>query len=83
MNKRWEQVYADAMLETDEQKLGNRIDVAMAVLSDSLHEAAQSPQDMREKQAILDALRTLRLLQKELHVTTDGEDTASEQERAG
>ena len=83
MYKRWEQIYAEAMLEIDEHKLENRIDVAMTVLGDSLQELGESPQDMCEKQAIQDALRTLRLLQKELFVATDKRDAASEQRRAG
>lgn len=83
MDKRWEQIYADAMLEIDERKLENRIAVAMTVLGTALQELGESPQDMREKQAIQDALRTLRLLRKELGVTTDEHDIASEQRRAG
>ena len=83
MDKRWEQIYADAMLEIDERKLENRIDVAMAVLGDSLQKLGQSPQDMREKQAIQDALRTLRLLRKEIGLTTGEPDIPSEQRRAG
>jgi hypothetical protein len=83
MYKRWEQIYADAMLEIDERKLENRIDTAVTVLGASLQELGESPQEMREKQAIEDGLRTLRLLRKELVVTTDEHDTASEQRRAG
>jgi hypothetical protein len=83
MDKRWEHIYADAMLEIDERKLENRIDVAMTVLRDSLQELGESPQDASEKQAIQDALRTLRLLRKELGVSTGGHDTASPQRRAG
>jgi hypothetical protein len=83
MYKPWEQIYADAMLEIDERKLENRIDVAMTVLGDSLQALGESPQDMREKQAIQDALRTLRLLRKEIRITTANQDTASEQRRAG
>jgi hypothetical protein len=83
MDKRWEHIYADAMLEIDERKLENRIDVAMTVLGDSLQELGESPQDALEKQAIQDALRTLRLLRKELGVTSGEHDTASAQRRAG
>ncbi len=83
MYKQWEQIYADAMLEVDERKLGNRIDLAMTVLGDALQELGESPQDICEKQAIQDALRTVRLLRNELRVTTDERDTASEQRRAG
>jgi len=83
MDRRWEQYYADAMLETDDGKLLSRIDVAMSVLTESLQELGPSPQDVRDKKAILDGLRTLRLLRKELEVATDEQDMASEQERAG
>ena len=83
MYKRWEQVYADAMLEIDESKLQNRIDLAMAVLGDSLQELGQSAREMQERQAIHDALRTLGFLRKELQVTSDERNPASQQRRAG
>ena len=63
------------------RRLISRIDVAMTVLTESLQELGPSPQDVRDKKAILDGLRTLRLLQKELDVTTEKQDIASEQER--
>jgi hypothetical protein len=83
MYKQWEQIYAEAMLEIDERKLENRIDVAMTVLGDSLQKLGESPQNMREKQAIQDALRTLRLLRKELNLTPEPNHIASARRRAG
>ena len=79
----WEQIYAEAMLEIDEHKLEKKIEIAMTVLTDSLHALGESPHQLGEKQAIQDAMRTLRLLRKEIAVTTDQHDVASEQRRAG
>jgi hypothetical protein len=79
MSKRWEELYANALLETDEQKLADRIDAAMSVLGDSLRQLGNSPEDIRDKLWIEDALRTLRVLRKELDIATDIRDIAAEQ----
>ena len=43
----------------------------------------QSAREMQERQAIHDALRTLGFLRKELQVTSDERNPASQQRRAG
>ena len=55
MPRNWEEAYRAAVLETDGDKLANRIDWAMAVLGDCLREIGCSP----EGQRIEDAVRTL------------------------
>jgi hypothetical protein len=83
MSKRWQEFYAHALLETDEQKLAGRIDTAMSVLAECLQQLGDSPEEVREKQWIRDAVRTLHVLRKEPDFTTDNQDIASEQRRVG
>jgi hypothetical protein len=62
----WEEVYAAAVLETDNTKLPNRLHVAKAAIDNRLHELqldhGGSPE---ERQAISDALNGLNVLRKE------------------
>jgi hypothetical protein len=60
----WQTPYVEALVETDQRKLVQRVDLAeMAILSRL--EAIQSSSDRVEKQAIEDALNGLTILKKE------------------
>ena len=59
MFERWECIYQDAMLETNNQKLAEKINIATGVLESRLSGLGSSPDDLRQKQRIEDALRTL------------------------
>jgi hypothetical protein len=60
MPQHWEEAYRAAVLETDRDKLADRIDLAMAVLRACLREIRCS----RERQRIEDAVRTLDLIRR-------------------
>jgi hypothetical protein len=63
----WQEVYAAAILETDDTKLANRLHVAKAAIDARLHELqfdhVGSPE---ERQAIGDALAGLNVVRREL-----------------
>jgi len=64
MPQHWEEVYEMALLETDQQKLAERIDVALVVLNNSLQEIGDSPEDNCEREWIKDALTTLKTIRR-------------------
>ncbi len=74
----WEEVYAAAILETDDTKLPNRLHVAKAAIDDRLHELqldhGGSPE---ERQAISDALGGLNALRRELERRAHGEGSSN------
>jgi hypothetical protein len=51
-----------ALLETDQQKLAERIDAALVVLSNSLEEIGDSPENNCEREWIEDAVTTLKTI---------------------
>jgi len=59
----WQEPYLEALLETDERKLVQRVKLAESAILMRLR-AIQSDSDMTEKQAIEDALCGLTVLQK-------------------
>jgi hypothetical protein len=59
MYQDWEEAYRSAVLETDHNKLIDKIDSATTVLRKSLLEAGSPPEQISERQRIEDALRTL------------------------
>ncbi|HZR64155.1 MAG TPA: hypothetical protein VFA85_03350 [Terriglobales bacterium] len=64
MFEEWESAYRDAMLETENQKLADKISFAVAVLESSLSELGSSIEDFSRKQRIEDALRTLETVRR-------------------
>ena len=59
----WEELYAAAVLETDPQKIGERINVAQNALRDRWQDLQKLPvAHDRERQRIEDAIRTLNLI---------------------
>jgi hypothetical protein len=60
----WEQPYRAAMLETDANKLMEKIDFAVAALGASLSELASAPDRSAERQRIKDALCTLDMIRR-------------------
>ena len=68
MYQDWEEAYRAAVLETDHNKLIDKIDSATTVLRKSLREASSPPEQTSERQRIEDALRTLDTIRRiELH----------------
>jgi hypothetical protein len=65
----WEELYAAAVLETDPQKISERIDQAQNALRDRWRDLQKLPLARdRERQQLEDAIRTLNLIrQTELH----------------
>lgn len=59
MSQEWEAAYVSAMLETDQQKLADKIDSATVLLRGCLAELGTSSEDMQRRQTIESALRTL------------------------
>jgi hypothetical protein len=64
MYQDWEEAYRAAVLETDHNKLIDKIDSATTVLRKSLLEASSPPEPIRERQRIEDALRTLDMIRR-------------------
>lgn len=60
----WEEAYRAAMLETDQNKLMEKIDFAVAALGASLSELASAPERSTERQRIKDALCTLDMIRR-------------------
>jgi len=59
MQQGWEEVYLRAMIETDQDRLMGKIDLAIPVLRSRLQELDFSPERRSERQRITDALLTL------------------------
>jgi len=64
MYEDWEEAYRAAVLETDHNKLIDKIDSATTVLRKSLLEASSPPEHIGERQRIEDALRTLDMIRR-------------------
>jgi len=64
MYQDWEEAYRAAVLETDHNKLMDKIDSATTVLRKSLLEASSPPEHIGERQRIEDALRTLDMIRR-------------------
>jgi hypothetical protein len=60
----WQEPYLEALIETDERKLVERVKLAESAILMRLR-AIQSDSDMTEKQAIEDALCGLTVLKRE------------------
>ena len=65
----WEELYAAAVLETDPDKISERIDLAQDALRDRWRDLQKLPLARnRERRQLEDAIRTLNLIrQTELH----------------
>jgi hypothetical protein len=64
MTQDWKEVYRAAVLETDQHKLVDKIDLAISVLTERLLDASSSPEHRSERQRIEDALRTLDVIRR-------------------
>jgi hypothetical protein len=64
MSRHWEEVYEMALLELDQEKLAEKIDVALVVLSNSLQEISDSPENRCEREWIQDAMTTLKAIRR-------------------
>ena len=59
----WEELYAAAVLETDPEKMSERIDLAQDALRDRWRDLQKLPLAReRERQRVEDAIRTLNLI---------------------
>jgi hypothetical protein len=65
-SKDWNQLYQDALLEADGSKLPERIDLAFNAVQARLRELAGLPDDSRQRGVLMDALRTLQTLRREI-----------------
>lgn len=65
-SKDWNQLYQDALLEVDGSKLAERIDLASNAVQARLRELAGIPDDSRQRDILMDALRTLQALRREI-----------------
>lgn len=61
----WQQEYQVALLELDHEKLLERVAAAETAIFKRLQALSQSPDDQAERQAIEDALASLRVLKRE------------------
>jgi len=64
MYQDWEEAYRAAVLETDHNRLMDKIDSATTVLRKSLLEASAPREHIGERQRIEDALRTLDMIRR-------------------
>jgi hypothetical protein len=65
-SKDWNQLYQDALLEVDGSKLAERIDLASNAVEARLQELARHIDDSRQRDILMDALRTLQTLRREI-----------------
>lgn len=65
-SKDWNQLYQDALLEVDGSKLAERIDLASNAVEARLQELARHIDDSRQRDVLMDALRTLEALRREI-----------------
>jgi hypothetical protein len=61
----WQREFEAALIEADLQKLRQRVDAAEAALFLRSQSLVEDPQGQAERQAISDAIRTLRTIQRE------------------
>jgi hypothetical protein len=61
----WQREFEAAIIEADLQKLRQRVDAAEAALFQRSQALAEDPQRHAERQAISDAIQTLRTIQRE------------------
>ena len=61
----WQHEFEAALLEGDLQRLRQRVDAAEAAIFLRSQALAESPQGQAEQQALADAIRTLRTIQRE------------------
>jgi hypothetical protein len=61
----WQRAFEAALVEADLQKLRQRVDAAEAALFLRSQALVEYPQGHAERQAISDAIRTLRAIQRE------------------
>lgn len=61
----WQATYRDALIELDQDKLKKRVSEAESAIIDRLQTLPPSPESLRERQAIADALANLRCLKRE------------------
>jgi hypothetical protein len=61
----WQADYEAALLELDRDKLGQRLQAAEAAIFNHLQAISQSPDHYAERQAIEDALASLRVLKRD------------------
>jgi len=70
----WEDLYRDAIVETDDQKLRTRVEEAKSAIDSRLHvlqlDHGGTPD---ERQAITDALQGLNVLRREMEIRADKE----------
>ena len=61
----WQKPYHEALIEVDENKLGERLSAAQAAISKRLQALSGDPNHHAERQAIQDALASIRVLKRD------------------
>ncbi len=64
MGSNWQEIYQAAVLETDRDKLAQKIHCALMLLQNQIHELGSSGHNSMERQRITDALRTLETIRR-------------------
>jgi hypothetical protein len=64
MGSNWQEIYQAAVLETDRDKLAQKIDSALVLLQNQIHELSSSGHDSMERQRMTDALLTLETIRR-------------------
>ncbi len=73
----WQETYQAAIIETDDGKLPNRLQVAKAAIDNRLHELQlDHGGNPEERLAISDALAGLNVLRKELETRSSEKDSS-------
>jgi hypothetical protein len=73
----WPLKYREALLETDHEKLSERIADAEAAIFDRLQQLSQSQDGQAERKAIQDAVNALRLIKRDRLAFPDWESSSS------
>lgn len=72
-NQRWVTLYKVAMVETERAKLKDRIDDAKSAVTDRARELAAATDAQPELDALADAIKGLRVLERETILDSDQE----------
>jgi len=71
----WQHEFEAALLELKPENLMGRITIAEAAIFDRLQKISSGQQHLRERMALDDALRSLRLLRDEMDVVGPDDET--------
>ena len=73
----WSHKYREALLETDREKLSERVAEAEAAIFERLQQLSQSQDGQAERKAIQDAINALRFIKRDRLAFPDWESSSS------